>query len=187
MQEKINALNNSQNRVCLKDESDKINNIINFDYSRFTKEGFELDNMLLEKFQSIVEKLNLSHESLEMLLEIALEMSIKQKSMYEKDDETRYKDNVAKYDQMFRLDSELPDLNSFEINNYMESANKAYSTFASDGLKEVLERIGLNFHPEMIKMFHKIGELMKEEDLSYKGAPSSKELTPAQILYGPRD
>ena len=69
----------------------------------------------------------------------------------------------------------------------MQTANNAYSQFASPKLKELLNSTGLIYHPEMIKMFYKIGELSKEDNLTYKGIPAVKELTPAQILYGPRD
>ena len=69
----------------------------------------------------------------------------------------------------------------------MQTANNAYSEFASPNLKELLKSTGLIYHPEMIKMFFKIGELSKEDNLSYKGTPATKELTPAQILYGPRE
>ena len=50
--------------------------------------------------------------------------------------------------------------------------------------KEILEKTGLVYHPELIKMFHKIGELTMEDDIEYYGKPVVKELTPAQILYG---
>ena len=69
----------------------------------------------------------------------------------------------------------------------MSLATDAYSTFATPKLKELLQKTGLVFHPEMIKMFHKIGELAQEDGISYGGAPAQEELTPAQILYGPRE
>ena len=54
----------------------------------------------------------------------------------------------------------------------------------SGNVKEILEKTGLVYHPELIKMFHKIGELSQEDNLSHCGTPSIEELTPAQILYG---
>jgi hypothetical protein len=70
------------------------------------------------------------------------------------------------------------------MKKYLDVANCAYSDFASPKLKETLEKTGLVYHPEMIKMFHKIGELSQEDNLSHYGAPAIEELTPAQILYG---
>ena len=63
-------------------------------------------------------------------------------------------------------------------------ANFAYSDFVSPKLKEIFEKTGLVYHPELIKMFHKIGELSQEDNLSHCGKPTVEELTPAQILYG---
>ena len=45
------------------------------------------------------EKLNLSQESVEMLLDIALEMSQKQKANYEKDDELKRNENIVNYEK----------------------------------------------------------------------------------------
>lgn len=176
-------------KICLQDESNKVlfGKPDKYDYSKFTLDGFDLDEELMAKFNPVAQKLNLSQESLEMLLEIALEMSKKQRAIYEKDEQTRRIDEVAKYDEMFRQDNELPNLNSSEINKYMSLANSAYTNFCTPKLKELLENLGLNYHPELIKMFHKIGELAQEDGINYGGKPAIEELTPAQILYGPRD
>lgn len=156
-----------------------------YDYSKFTSiNEFSWDEDLANKFLPIAQKLNLSQESLDMLLEIALEMSEKQKEHYEKDIEAKYNDDVVAYNQMFNDDNDLPDVNSIQMKKYMDLANCAYSEYCSPKLKEILEKTGLVYHPEMIKMFHKIGELSKEDNLSHYGAPAIEELTPAQILYG---
>lgn len=156
-----------------------------YDYTKFMSiEGFDWDEELMNKLTPLAEKLNLSQESLELLLELALEMSQKQKAQYEKDDEIKYQENILSYNKLFSEDSELPNVNSVQIRKYMELANGAYSEFTTPKLKEILEKTGLVYHPEMIKMFHKIGVLSQEDNLSHCGVPSIEELTPAQILYG---
>lgn len=122
-----------------------------------------------------------------MLLDIALEMSKKQRALYEKDEKTRQQEEIAQYNKMFQEDKELPDSNPSLLREYMSLANEGYTTFCSPQLKELLSKTGLNYHPEFIKMFHKIGELLKEDGLDYGGKPSFDELTPAQILYGKRN
>lgn len=180
---------NIKPQICLEDETKKtlFGMPEKYDYSKFTSDGFDLDDELMAKFQPIAQKLNLSQESLEMLLDIALEMSKKQRAIYEKDEETKRCDEVAKYDEMFKEDSELPNINSSEIKKYMSLANSAYTNFCTPKLKELLQNTGLNYHPELIKMFHKIGELAQEDGINYGGKPAIEELTPAQILYGPRE
>ncbi len=177
---------NLNNRFCLQDKSEQklFGKPEMYDYSRFSMDGFDLDEELMQKFQPVAQRLNLSQESVEMLLDIALEMSKKQRAMYEKDEKTRYNDEVAQYERMFREDQELPDSNSSMLREYMSLANDAYTAFCSPELKELLSKTGLNYHPEFIKMFHKIGELQQEDGLEYGGKPSYEELTPAQILYG---
>ena len=78
----------------------------------------------------------------------------------------------------------MPSANSLQLRQYMQLANNAYSEFTSPKLKEILEKTGLVYHPELIKMFYKIGELSQEDNLSHCGKPAIEELTPAQILYG---
>ena len=183
MQTEINS-----EKICLQDDSSIIDDFKEkYDYLKFTDNGFELDKDLLKKFQSIASKLNLSDESCSMLLDIALEMSKKQRAIYEKDEKLKLDENVKKYDDMFKNDPELPKLNSLKVKEYMNVANNAYSSLCSNSLKELLKKTGLNFHPELIKLFHTIGELMNEDSLTYSGKPIQQELTPAQILYGPRD
>ena len=159
-----------------------------YDYSRFSNlEDFTLDEELKAKFLPIAKKLNLSQESVEMLLDIALEMSRKQKSMYDKDEETKLENNLAKYNQLFKEDNEIPSNSSIKLREYMTVASDAYSQFASPKLKEIFSELGLIYHPELIKMFYKIGDLALEDNLSYNGKPVQEELTPAQILYGTRE
>ena len=139
------------------------------------------------KFAPIAQKLNLSQESIDMLLEIALEMAQKQKVAYEKDDNAKLQDNISNYGRLLNEDNELPNVNSLQMKQYMDIANGAYSDFASPKLKEILASTGLIYHPEVIKLFYKIGDLSQEDNLSHYGAPAVEELTPAQILYGTKN
>lgn len=156
-----------------------------YDYSKFKNlEDFNLDDELIEKFTPVAKKLNLSQESVETLLNLGLEMSKKQNGVLRENHEYRLKRDIEKYNLMSKEDSEIPNFNSGNINEYMRIADIAYKEFATDKLKEIFNSTGLNYHPELIKMFHKLGELMAEDGVDYYGKPQQEELTPAQILYG---
>ena len=157
---------------------------IKYDFTKFKTKDFDIDDELVKKFKPVAQKLKLSQESVEVLMEIALEMSQKQKAFYEKDAKQKLQDDISKYDEMFKNDSDIPDINSKDAKKYMQYANEAYSEFCSPKLKEFFETTGLNYHPEFIKLFHKIGELSASDGVNYSGRPSVKNLTPAQILYG---
>ena len=160
----------------------------NYDYSKYKNLiGYDFDDELSEKFASIAKKLNLSQCSVDMLMEIAYEMSKKQNEKFENDEKTKQVNCMKNYSKMFDEDDELPSQNSIQIQDYMKVADYAYNRFASSSLKEVFKESGLIYHPELIKMFYKIGELAQEDDISYNPKPVAEELTPAQILYGQRD
>lgn len=181
MQENLNG------QIHLKDE-ELFGTPEQYDYTRFKNlEDYEFDDELMEKFLPVARQLNLSQHSLEMLMDIALEMSRKQNDKYIKNDEDKKIKCMQDYNKMFLEDSELPNPDSIMIKDYMRLADTAYNKFATPKLKEALKETGLIYHPEMIKMFYKIGELSESDNISYDGKPVVEELTPAQILYGPRD
>ena len=181
MQQKLNT----NIKLTDKSEANFFGKPEKYDYSKFSSiDEFGWDDELMNKLTPLAEKLNLSQESVELLMELALEMSQKQKAQYEKDEEQKQVENILNYNKLFSEDNELPKVNSIQIRKFMELANGAYSDFATPKLKEILEKTGLVYHPEMIKMFHKIGVLSQEDNLSHCGTPSIEELTPAQILYG---
>ena len=92
-----------------------------YDYSKFSQiDEFAWDMDLQNKFTPIAKKLDLSQESIDMLLEIALEMAQKQKTAYEKDDETRLNEDVLKYSKLLSKDNELPNINSLQMKQYMD-------------------------------------------------------------------
>jgi len=163
----------------------KISKNDDYDYSKYSDlKDFVLDEELKGKFAPVAKKLNLSQESVEMLLDIALEMSQKQKANYDLSKDQMRNENITKYGSLFEKDSDIPSKNSIRINEYMKIANTAFREFASVELQEILAQEGLVYHPELIKMFFKIGELALEDDISFCAKPPVKELTPAQILYG---
>ena len=178
-----------QNPLFLKEKDENLFGVPEkYDCSKFqNRDGFTLDDELLQKFLPIAKKLNLSQSSLEMLLEIALNMSKKQNMLYEKNSELNLKNKLNDYYKKFCADSELPDPNGSDVQEYMRIADGAYNEFASAELKEAFKQTGLNYNPELIKMFYKIGELAQEDNLSNYGKPAFEELTPAQILYGKND
>ena len=160
----------------------------NYDYSEYENlEGFSLDSTLMKDFINIADKLNLSQSAFKRLMDMALDMSKKQNEIFENDTKNKTDNDILAWSTAFDEDAELPDKNSLKLKEYMSTADDAYNEFASPKLKELMVSTGLVYHPEMIKMFHKIGEIMQEDMISYGNKTAVEELTPAQILYGPRE
>lgn len=178
-----------QNNIFLTDNNQKtlFGKPEEYNYSKYQNlEDFTLDDSLLKEFSDIAIKLNLSQDALEMLLDMALNMSRKQSEVSKDDIQNKLDNDIANWQKMYDEDSDLPKRNSTNLRNYMSVADNAYSELASPKLKELFSQTGLIYHPELIKMFHQIGELMQEDMISFGGKPVEEELTPAQILYGSR-
>lgn len=179
---------NNNTPIQLQDVNETVVKDSDYDFEKYKSiEGFSLDEDLINKFCPIAKKLKLDQSSIELLMELALEMSKRQKSLYEKDDETKLKEKIDGYSKLFNEDTEIPVNNSIQKKEYMKTANSAYTELASPQLKDILKSTGLVCHPELIKMFHKIGELIQEDALSYFNEPVKKQLTPAEILYGSKN
>ena len=174
-----------QNSIYLKEKENLFGKPENYDYSEYENiDGFNLDSDLMKDFLKIADKLNISQNSFKLLMDIALNMSKKQSEIFENSKQAKFENDILKWSSDFDSDCDLPDKDSIQLKEYMSIADDAYNEFASPKLKELMVETGLIYHPEMIKMFHKIGEIMQEDMVSFGGKPIVEELTPAQILYG---
>lgn len=172
--------NNQNEKIALNGE-----NSFEYDFSKYKNlEDFNLDEELLEKFKPIAKKLGLNQEAIEMLMDIAYQMSKKQDDFFKNDLKNKHESQLSDYSRMFDEDKELPQKNSPRLKEFMQVADSAYQKFASEKLKETFKELGLVYNPELIKMFYKIGELMREDSFDFDGSPRKEELSPAEILYG---
>lgn len=64
------------------------------------------------------------------------------------------------------------------------SAQLALKQFGSDGLKQVLRDYGIGNHPEVIRVFTKVGKLLKEDQPGVAGGTFNGKPDRAEILYG---
>lgn len=55
----------------------------------------------------------------------------------------------------------------------MATANSAYKRYTTPALREILERTGLNTHPDMIRMFRDFGAAMSD-DSTVRGRPTGQ-------------
>ena len=75
----------------------------------------------------------------------------------------------------------------------MDYAKRAYSQFASPELSQVLDNTGLGNHPEVIKAFSKIGQLLGEESLAVGSGLGREQMSPQsaqeeiQALYSDKE
>lgn len=73
-----------------------------------------------------------------------------------------------------------PEFGGAQFDANLAVAKRGYDMFATDELKGILEQTGYGNHPEVLRLFHKIGKLMGEDNIV--GGGRSRQQT-AQDFY----
>ena len=91
---------------------------------------------------------------------------------------------VTQFQQALNTDKEIGGGDKAKMNAYLDIADKGYTAFANDEVKAALADAGLNYHPAIVKMFHRIGELVGDDKVFAPKTPTGSPADPADILYG---
>ena len=75
------------------------------------------------------------------------------------------------------------DIGGAKFDATMAAAAKARDAFGSPALKSLLDDSGLGNHPEVIRLFAKVGRAIGEDRMVTGNAPPSSGKTAAQVLY----
>lgn len=155
-----------------------------YDYTEVQiPEGMELDKEMMTKFDPIAKKFNLNQKSTNELLGLAVELVQKQTGSLIGNIKEARQAEIAQYEQLLEADKEIGE-NKEVRNAYLDIADIGYNAIANSNVKSVLAQKGLDYHPDIVKMFHKIGQYCKDDVLPSGGLPIGKNEDPATVLYG---
>ncbi len=149
------------------------------EYAEFTMpEGVEFDAELGGDIKAIAKELNLTQDQAQKLADLGLKHGQKaastQVEQLAKARETWA--NEAKADKEFGGE---------KFGENMATAKKAVDAYASSALKDLLNQTGLGNHPEMIRLFHKVGQAISEDRFDGgRSAAQGSAQTAAERLYG---
>ena len=157
-----------------------------FDYSEVQlPENMELDKELIEEFNPIAKKFNLSNKSANELMNLAVKLTQKNTAKFANEFAAQLQDAESKsYMQLLNTDKELNAYSAEEYDQYLKTANLGLKSFATDGFKNLLKQKGLTNHPEFIKTFHAIGKFCQNDSLPDVKNPVGEKRSAADILYG---
>lgn len=136
-----------------------------------------LDQSHVEDVAAYAKENGLSQEQAQKILEREAEtVSDYQQTLREKMDEASqlWKQQVVE-------DKELGGQN---FNKNVELAHRALSEFGSEKLKEMLEKTGFGNHPEIVRLFSKIGAARAEGTFINPKANSGSTKTMEDVFYG---
>lgn len=137
------------------------------EYADFTlPEGIEMDADVLTEFKGFAKEHGISQEAAQKLIDMQSGMESKRAEQMQQ----QAADQAQKWLGDLKADKE------FGGDNYDKNvgvALKAVEQFATPELRTLLTDSGLGNHPEMVKVFHRIGKAISDDKLVLGGSQES--------------
>ncbi len=133
-------------------------------------EGSIFDPAALEGISAFARELNLSNEATQKLVERDSQMLESFAEYYENEVKVAHQERVAQWAKDVRNDKELGG-EKFTETSFL--ADKAMRMFATPEFKKVLNETGFGNHPELVRIFSKIGRAISEDAFTTRGAGDS--------------
>lgn len=147
-------------------------------------EGSQLDKEMLKEFDALNKETNLSQAQANKYMELGIKLAQKNAGNLPDILQQVTQAKITQYQQALNTDKEICGGDKNKLNAYLDVADRGYTALASDGLKKVLAENGLNYHPEVIKLFHKLGERVGDDKVFNAKIPAGAQQDAADILYG---
>ncbi len=145
-------------------------------------EGYELNKEITEKFNAVAEKYNMSQKGASEIMTLAVEHTKHVQSKIEDSIRQAHEQKISEYKTALETDKEI---GGNKLQETLDDANDAYDKFADKKkVQDLFLELGINNHPEVVRMFAKIGKLTKNDKINNGGNPPPSTKTHAQILYG---
>ncbi len=127
-------------------------------------EGTQVDAAYQEKFEGIARELNLTQEQASKLYALGGEMAQAQQAAFQ----NALTEQSVKWVEATRTDKEI---GGDKFDASVANARKALATYATPELRELLEATRVGDHPEIIRLFNRIGQTISDDTIV--NAPSS--------------
>ncbi len=149
-------------------------------YADFTMpEGIKIDLAAMEKFTPMAKELNLTQDQAQKLVDIQATMMAEAGQAMQDDLDSKIDTWVdgAENDREIGGNEEVFDAK-------VATANKAVVQFGTTGLLELFDATGIGNHPEVIRVFYRIGKLLENDKVMLGSAsgPSTPK-SAAEILF----
>lgn len=149
------------------------------EYAEFTvPDGLSIAPETLSEMTEKFKALNLSQEAAQEMVNMQIQAYQRHQGLQE----TAFQNLVKQWSEQAKSDPEIGG-EAFTAN--VQSARSALKQFGTPGLNELLVQYGIGNHPEVIRVFSKVGNLLKEDQ---PGNPrpvnSNKQPDRVELMYG---
>lgn len=146
-------------------------------YTLTMPEGVEVDQELVDALGPDFKDMGLTNAQAQKLADKFIEIQTKRAQSRAKD----WGDTVQKWADDAKAD---PDIGGDKFDSSVKNAQRFLGKFATPALREYLNASGGGNHPELIRVFAKAGELIREDDPATGGAEGKgKPAEPAHVLF----
>lgn len=146
-------------------------------YEDFTvPDGVQLRDEDVQKFSGVARELGLTQEGAQRLVDLEAERI----QEIQKEHLEAWQSQVNTWAEETRADQEV---GGDHYEAATQTANRVLSTYGTDELKEVLNSTGLGNHPELVRVFARIGKVLSEDQLVTGGAEGVPSGSLAERLY----
>lgn len=152
-----------------------------YDYSMIElPENYCYNEELLNEFNELAGKYNLSQKSANELMSVAVKLTKLMSDNFSKTMAEQNREKINGYKQLLNIDSEIGGAN---LARTINTANLAYSEFANKDVQNLLNETGLNCHPQVVKMFYNIGKRMQNDSVLGTNSPAVLKESREDILF----
>lgn len=131
-------------------------------YDLKTPEGVPLDEAALAEFEPIAKELKLTNEQAQKLADI----HTKRMQETERANAEQWKQTTAKWVDDIKADKEIGGAN---LDTSVRHAQAALAKFGTPELKAQMDATGMGNHPELVRVFARIGKAMAEDNFIQSG------------------
>lgn len=147
-------------------------------------QGMDYDKDMLKEFDALNKQTNLSQAQANKYMELGVRIAQKNAENIPAIMKQVQQAKITQFQQALNTDEEIGGGNQTKMNEYLDIADKGYAAFANEEVKNVLAEYGLNYHPEIVKMFHRIGKLVGDDKIYAPTTPAGTPADNAEVLYG---
>lgn len=152
-----------------------------YDYSDVQlPENYYYDEALLNEFNELAGKYNLSQKSANELMSMAVKLTQLTNDNCTKAMAEQQRQKIEDFKRTLVNDREIGGAN---FNKTMRTANIAYTEFADEQVQKLLQETGLNCHPQVVKMFYNIGLKMQNDVIRTANAAAVQKENREDILF----
>ena len=152
-----------------------------YDYSGVElPENYCYDEALLNEFNELAGKYNLSQKSANELMSMGVKLTQLMGNNYSQTMAEQQRQQIENYKHNLINDRKIGGAN-FE--RTMKTANIAYTQFADEEVQNLLAQSGLNCHPKIVGMFYDIGRRMQNDSIYGVNIAAAPKENREDILY----